>query len=186
MAEQPAAALAPFAELRRLQRLGIERGAELPTEEEAPRQWVGIGFRAGSRRFVAPLDEVHEVLDPPPLTRVPHAQEWLKGISNIRGTLLPIVDLTAFLGVGAASESPLARVLVVSEGNLRAGLLVDEVLGMRHFDTGERKDVGSGQEKGYGGASPYVTAVFEHGNNRWPVFSMAALAADPAFLRASA
>ena len=56
-------------------------------------EWVGVGFRLGRERFVVPRDEVREVLMvPPAVTRVPGAKSWVKGLANVRGHLLPLVD----------------------------------------------------------------------------------------------
>ena len=55
---------------------------------------------AGELYLVA-REEAREVLGvPSPLTRVPGAKSWILGLANIRGQLLPIIDLRAFLGSG--------------------------------------------------------------------------------------
>ena len=61
-------------------------------------EWSGIAFRVGGNNLLAPLDEVVEILDMPKLARVPLAQPWVCGIANVRGNLLPVVDLSGFLG----------------------------------------------------------------------------------------
>ena len=59
----------------------------------APAEWVGVGFRIGEEQFVAPREQVREVLMlPDTMTRVPGAQRWMLGIANLRGHLLPLVD----------------------------------------------------------------------------------------------
>ncbi|MCS4505554.1 hypothetical protein KBTX_04437 [wastewater metagenome] len=179
-------AIAPFPELRRLQRLGLASQAALPAREEAPSEWAGVAFRLGSRHLLAPMDEVMEVVTPPALARVPHAQGWVLGIANIRGTLVPVSDLGAFLGLGAAADSPVARVLVIAQGDAQAGVLVDELYGMRHLPAAAERMPGEDERAAQGAAADYITAVFEQAGSRWPVFSMSALAGDPAFLRASA
>lgn len=176
----------PFAELSRLERLGRERGALMPTAEPSRGQWAGIAFRVGARRFVSPMQEVAEVLRPPTVSPVPHARNWLRGVANIRGTLMPVVDLSAFFGLGSAAGSALARVLVIAHGEAHTGLLVDELVGMRHFDEAAARAPTDAEYRGSGPAAAYVEAVLETDTSPWPVFSMAALARDPAFLRASA
>ncbi|NQV87652.1 MAG: chemotaxis protein CheW, partial [Woeseiaceae bacterium] len=64
-----------------------------------PSEWVGVGFRIGEEQFVANRDHVREVLMlPESMTRVPGARRWLLGIANLRGHLLPLVDLKLMLG----------------------------------------------------------------------------------------
>jgi twitching motility protein PilI len=54
------------------------------------------GFRIGQEQFVASRDQVGEVLMlPESMTRVPGAKRWMLGIANLRGHLLPLVDLAA-------------------------------------------------------------------------------------------
>ena len=55
----------------------------------------------------------------------------------MRGQLLPVVDLRAFLGSGATNTSRNTRVMVVNHREMPAGLVVDEVLGFRRFAEGE-------------------------------------------------
>mgnify|MGYP001591266606 FL=1 len=83
----------PFELLREIERrsraahAGHGAGAE-------PEEWVGVGFRIGEEQFVAGRDQVREVLMlPDTITRVPGAKRWLLGIANLRGQLLPLVDV---------------------------------------------------------------------------------------------
>ncbi|NIQ08579.1 MAG: chemotaxis protein CheW, partial [Gammaproteobacteria bacterium] len=69
----------------------------LPQKIEVRRTWSGIGFRLGEYLLVSPTSEIIEILKCPPLTRVPSALSWVKGIANIRGTLLPVIELKGFL-----------------------------------------------------------------------------------------
>ena len=90
----------PYELLREIERRSIAAhsgagSAAMPTE------WVGIGFRIGDERFVASREQVREVLMlPDSMTRVPGARRWLLGIANLRGHLLPLVDLKLLLGSG--------------------------------------------------------------------------------------
>lgn len=69
--------------------------AGLPAQQEAVQSWSGIGFRMGGRFFVAPMGEVGEVLHEPRYTQLPGVKTWVKGVANVRGRLLPIMDLCA-------------------------------------------------------------------------------------------
>ena len=69
----------------------------LPQRVDVKESWSGIGFRIGEINLVAPLKQVNEILHVPRLTAVPGTQRWVKGVANIRGTLLPIIDLQGFL-----------------------------------------------------------------------------------------
>lgn len=171
---------AAFTLLQDYARRGREHGAELPSQDEVREEWGGIGFRLGGVRCVAALGDVTEILTYPDLSRVPRAKPWVKGLANVRGNLLPIMDLNAYLGRPPARLNRDSRVLVIDRVGVQAGLLVDEVLGMRHFFQEEYgTDVGSVDAA----VAPYVTGVFRRGDGDWHVFDMHALAANPQFLK---
>ena len=106
-----------------------------------PAEWVGVGFRIGDEQFVAGRDQVREVLMlPESMTRVPGAKRWLLGIANLRGHLLPLVDVKLMLGSGRTTLRRNTRVISVNHREVPAGLVVDEVLGFRRFMDNEFTD----------------------------------------------
>jgi len=95
----------PFELLQELERRSRKafagKGSDGMSEE-----WVGIGFRIGEEQFVASRDQVREVLMlPDAMTRVPGANRWMLGIANLRGHLLPLIDLKMLLGSGRTGNS---------------------------------------------------------------------------------
>lgn len=170
----------PFNQLRHMERLGRDHRADLPTQVEHRDQWDGIGFRLLGKRFVAPMGEVTEILTYPDMSRIPRTKDWVRGVANVRGTLLPVMDLAAYLGRRATSVTRLSRVLVVDRNGVHAGLLVDEVLGMRHFFTDDYQDAPADLDEVFDG---YVTGSFLTDGMVWSVFSMAALVDNPQFMK---
>jgi twitching motility protein PilI len=138
---------------------------------------------AGELYLVA-RDEAREVLGvPAPLTRVPGAKSWILGIANIRGQLLPIIDLRAFFGSGPTPTSRNSRVVVVNHRDIPAGLVVDEVLGFRRFADAEfTADVPPTIVH----CGHHIAGSFRRGGEQWPVLGLRALVEDPAFTEASA
>lgn len=184
MAETPLADLRtqPFALLREMERRALA-SLSADVESAGAREWVGIGFRLGNDRFLAPRDEVREIVAcPTALARVPGAKPWVAGLASLRGQLLTVIDLQAYLGGGALRVGRDTRVLVVNHRELGAGLLVDEVLGFRRFPEAARVDAGGEAALR---CSRYLAGAFLQGDQRWPVFSFAALADTPTFLRAA-
>ncbi|KMY02108.1 protein PilI [Pseudomonas syringae KCTC 12500] len=107
--------------------------AGLPLQEAHQQDWVGIGFRMGEQRFVAPIGEIAEILHEPHHAVMPGVKFWVAGIANLRGRLLPLMDLCGFFGHELAPVRKQRRVLVVEHHDVFAGLLVDEVFGMQRF-----------------------------------------------------
>jgi len=86
-----------------------------------------VTFSLGDRMFgidMRALIEIREWEEPTPLPRVP---SYVKGVSNLRGTVIPIVGLAERLGWEPSVPHARSCILVVSIGGKQAGLLVDEV-----------------------------------------------------------
>jgi len=90
-------------------------------------------FRSGRERFCFSVLDVEEVVEWPPLTRVPLAPSFLMGIFNLRGSIVPVVDIA--FSEGRRPDLPPRHVVVASlpaEGDrdyLRIGIAADEVIG---------------------------------------------------------
>ena len=151
--------------------------ADLPSQPTRQDSWSGIGFRMGEEWYVAPMGEVSEVLHEPRFTQLPGVKSWVKGVANLRGRLLPIMDLCGFFGHEVSAPRKQRRVLVVEHNEVFAGLLVDEVFGLQHFaqDTLEPADQASGP------MSAFVKGRFQR-EQAWQVFSPFALARSPGFM----
>ena len=103
--------------------------AEAPVAE-------AVVVRLGSGRFAAELSAVAEVGRVPSLTRIPGAPEWLRGVANWRGRLLPVLDLRSLLGAQATAPGVSARLVVLTVDGVSAGVLVDAVEGTGALDEG--------------------------------------------------
>jgi twitching motility protein PilI len=174
----------PFDLLRELERRGKVAASGARVDDQGAEEWVGIGFRLGREQFAVRRTEVREVLMlPPSLTRVPGAKSWIRGLANVRGHLLPVVDLRDYLGAGSPGMERSARLLVVSSPDLPVGLVVDEVFGFRRFLDQERDsavpDTAIRCER-------FLDGTFRRGGEAWPVFSLGRLLADREFQRAAA
>jgi purine-binding chemotaxis protein CheW len=93
--------------------------------EERPETWVS--FTLGGEIFSLPVSHVREILRVSSITRVPHAPESVRGVTNMRGRVLPVVDLRIRLGLASADVTDHSRILVVSSQGRLIGLLVDSV-----------------------------------------------------------
>ncbi|KQZ86487.1 MULTISPECIES: chemotaxis protein CheW [unclassified Pseudomonas] len=153
--------------------------ADLPSQPTHQNSWSGIGFRLGECWYVAPMGEVSEVLHEPRFTQVPGVKPWVKGVANLRGRLLPIMDLCAFFGHELSVARRQRRVLVVEHEDVFAGLMVDEVFGLQHFAHGSLEAVAGDAVSGPMAA--FVEGCFE-GEQTWRVFSPFALARSQGFM----
>jgi purine-binding chemotaxis protein CheW len=102
----------------------LERHAMQETEApEDPESWVT--FDLADEVYALPVDRIQEVLRVDTITRVPHAPAPVRGISNMRGRVLAVVDLRVRLGLPPAPVDAQSRILVISSRERSIGLLVD-------------------------------------------------------------
>jgi purine-binding chemotaxis protein CheW len=114
----------------------LEAGAFLesqgPSEARQPERQYCV-FRAGRERFCLSVLEVEEVVDWPIVTRIPLSPAFLMGVFNLRGTIVPLVDI-AFTEGRRPGLLPKHVVVAALEGDsqredLRVGIAADEVIG---------------------------------------------------------
>ncbi|PVZ72164.1 chemotaxis protein CheW [Pelagibaculum spongiae] len=162
----------------------VEAGAKqyavpLPRQQAQGKIWSGVGFRLGDQLLMAPLNEVSEILYPMPLSRLPGTRNWLKGIANLRGQLIPVMDLSGFFG-GVPVKDRGGRILVLNYEGGSTGLLVNQVLGLQHFEEKEAIDSLSLKSPAL---ARCIQGGFERHGQIWPVFSPHALSQHPDFRR---
>ncbi|MBT3010745.1 MAG: chemotaxis protein CheW [Candidatus Thiodiazotropha endolucinida] len=173
--ETPQAVVGLLAELEQRCR---DRAYGLPQQKLIQSYWEGVMFYVGEHRFVAPLSGVKEILNhPSSLTPVPGSKTWMMGVANVRGTLIPVVDLQLYLIGMKTRHGRRSRVLVITLGSGLTGVLVGEMVGMRHFARETARKTQFVNDK----FSKYVQFEFDQDGMTWPVFSLSALAEDPGF-----
>ncbi|AQQ66438.1 chemotaxis protein CheW [Microbulbifer agarilyticus] len=155
----------------------------LPARQEIKPYWTGIGFSLLGQRFVAPMEDVVELLEVPQYTFIPGVQPWVRGVANVRGRLLPLFDMAAFFGGHLASSRQSRRVLVLEHEKLYAGLIVDELHGMQHLalEYGQMPPADLAEP-----FAPMVSGQFVLQQGRWFVFDLDALINDFQFADAAA
>jgi purine-binding chemotaxis protein CheW len=97
---------------------------------------VHVRVHLGRERYAVPIGNVREVADVGEVAPVPGAPAGVLGVRNLRGQVLPVIDLAAVLGV--AAEGP-RRLLVAEDGDRRAGLAVDLVTDVETLPTAEEE-----------------------------------------------
>ncbi|MAA75090.1 MAG: chemotaxis protein CheW [Salinisphaeraceae bacterium] len=165
--------------------VAMDRLLEAKSQERgfgsASNEWTGLGFRLREHWYLAPRPDVREVLPPPDFTRVPGSKPWLLGVANVRGDLLPIIDLGLLLGQGEIQASDTLRVVVLNDEEVPAGFLVDDVAGFRGFTPADQHhelvDAMDGHDPD---RSPYLGAFSKVGVD-WTVFSLRRLAGSSDF-----
>jgi len=173
----------PFEILRDYEQRSLQDAAMETAPDTSGEIWTGIAYRIGEQDFVTQLAEIREVINPPDLTRVPGARSWIRGLANIHGTLLPVIDLCAYLGVGEMGpETADTRIVVVQQHDLIVGVVVDGVLGMRNFREHEETQV---EKNDSNPLASLVSRAYGRSGRIWHVLSFETLLTQPEFLAAA-
>ncbi|HVJ77597.1 MAG TPA: chemotaxis protein CheW [Hyphomicrobium sp.] len=86
-----------------------------------------VAFRVGAQEFCVDIMGVREIRGWTPATPLPHAPSYVRGVINLRGAVLPIVDLGLRFGLGPTEPTPRSVIIVVHIHQQVVGLLVDAV-----------------------------------------------------------
>ena len=95
------------------------------TTSQAERELVA--FRIGKQEFAVDITSVREIRGWTPETVLPHTPSYVRGVINLRGTVLPILDLATRLGLPPADPTARHVIILVQVGAQTLGLLVDAV-----------------------------------------------------------
>src|ERR1700761_7390611 len=86
-----------------------------------------IAFRLGQQEFCVDVIKVREIRGWTPATPVPHSPSAMLGVINLRGLVLPIIDLAVRIGFPPASPTQRHAIIVIEFGEQTIGFLVDAV-----------------------------------------------------------
>jgi purine-binding chemotaxis protein CheW len=84
-----------------------------------------VGFRVGTETFGVPISNVHEIVRVPAITAVPESPECVEGVINLRGRIIPVVDLRKRFGEKLITAGKKNRILVAEVDEKMIGLMVD-------------------------------------------------------------
>ncbi|HET8668816.1 MAG TPA: chemotaxis protein CheW, partial [Terriglobales bacterium] len=84
-----------------------------------------VGFRVGTETFGVPISLVHEIVRVPQITAVPDSPDCVEGVINLRGRIVPVVDLRKRFGETTITSHKKNRILVAEIEGKMVGLIVD-------------------------------------------------------------
>jgi purine-binding chemotaxis protein CheW len=97
-------------------------------------------FRVGNAVYALDVAHVREVVRWQPVTLLPMAPRLIEGVIDLRGAVVPVVDLGRVHGAAAVAAGSSARIAIVAEGGLVMGLAVDAALEVMSVDPTELED----------------------------------------------
>lgn len=147
---------------------------------QTPAQASRLGFQAAGANWLVSLEEIDEVMPLPEIVATPGTARWFRGMTNIRGNLYAVTDLSDFLEGTPTQESAETRLLLVHRKHgVNAALIIQRSLGLRQIAQFMKNDNPSRWSCSSGGLQ-------EPGGNNWLEIDLTRLLADPAFLSVEA
>ena len=91
-----------------------------------------IGFIINNSEYTVPITKVQEIINIPPITKMPQAPPYIEGIINMRGKVISVINLKSLLGIYNDQEPQ--KIIVLSSGKVTFGVLVDAITGVITID----------------------------------------------------
>jgi chemotaxis protein CheZ len=95
-----------------------------------------IGFKLGESEYTLPILKVREIINTPSITTLPQSPHYMKGIINLRGRIIPVVDLKEIISAGG-EEGLGSKTIVISSGKVTFGVLVDSITSVVNIEKSE-------------------------------------------------
>ncbi len=116
-----------------------------------------IAFRLGKEEFALPILHVQEIIRPRECTEIPESPEYVMGVINLRGRVIPVIDLKGRMMIPRNGNDPSGeKIVVVSMGEVTFGGLVDSITGVVDIDQNMIKESPASLS---GGAAEYLKGI---------------------------
>ena len=86
-----------------------------------------VVFELANESYGINIDVVESIIKLQSITQLPQTSSYIKGVTNLRGTVLPVIDLRLRFGLDAKPDTKQTRVIIVTMGNVKVGVIVDGV-----------------------------------------------------------
>jgi len=86
-----------------------------------------VGFMIGDEEYAVPILSIQEIIKPFTWTRVPQVPDYVLGVFNLRGAVIPLIDLRTKFGLSTKKQSDDTRFIVMRHGNDVAGFVIDRL-----------------------------------------------------------
>jgi len=94
-------------------------------------------FQLNDQQYALPIQETQEIIRMSNITRVPNTRHYVEGIINLRGSIVPVINLNKRLNLPAGEYGEDTRIIVVENKGQKVGMIVDVVLEVGRFNPDE-------------------------------------------------
>ena len=124
-------------------------------------------FELSNQLYALPIQETQEIIRMTDITTVPNSKEYVEGIINLRGSVVPVINLNRRLGLLERNHDDSTRVIVVEYNGQKVGMIVDNVQEVGSY-TGDEIEpptvAGDGVE--------YLSGVVKKGEELWLLLNL--------------
>jgi purine-binding chemotaxis protein CheW len=128
-----------------------------------------VSFTLGSGRYCVPVDEVLQILRHENVMEIPKAPPFVEGVINLRGDVVPVVNLRERLSVAGDAEAKKPRIVVTQVEGRMYGLAVDEVRDVVEIDDAAVHD---DQGSPFGVCSEFIRGIAKRGDSLYMVLDL--------------
>ncbi|GDX41129.1 chemotaxis protein CheW [Armatimonadota bacterium] len=96
-----------------------------------------VAFHLANEIYAVDISAINEIILLPEITHIPHTSKDILGVINLRGKIVPILDLRKRLGLPYAEATRSTRVIVVEQADSTVGMIVDDVVGVMKIQSSE-------------------------------------------------
>ncbi|WP_457744403.1 chemotaxis protein CheW [Sulfurimonas sp.] len=108
-----------------------------------------VGFMIGDEEYAVPILAIQEIIKPFPWTRVPQVPAYVLGVFNLRGSVIPLIDLRSKFNLPSKKHSDDTRFIVMRHGDDVAGFVIDRLtmaIRLKKEDIGPAPDTVNGDD----------------------------------------
>lgn len=126
-------------------------------------EWKVIVFTLGLNEYGVEVEKIKTIERIPPITRVPKAPVFVKGVINLRGVVIPVIDLRGRFGFPESEYTSNSRIIIAAVGDVEVGLIVDSANDVIDIDSDHVDDP---PETAGGIKAKYLQGIAKVGGNR--------------------
>jgi len=161
----------------KLRDFSTQLAERLKAATSAPTEPLRLAVRIGPRGYLLDMNAAAEIVTAPEITPVPWTRPWYRGLANVRGRLIGVVDLMHLAGQGPLPPDQSSQLLVFGEGlRVNAGVLITRAFGLRNLN--DLESLGGAIE----GSAPWEAARWRDlDGNQLTELNLGGLVASEAF-----
>lgn len=120
-----------------------------------------VVFCLKEEEFAIDIQQMREVLKPIYITPLPHSADFIEGVINLRGEIIPVIDLRKRFGINQESLAEKKRIMIIEIADNLLGIIVDQVLEVLHLSGNQIQSPPQGL---YGTKSDFISGIGKKDN----------------------